>query len=208
MTHLHHERNTAEGEAMDATALVLERPRSLVPRSLPVPAIADDDALLRIEACGLCGTDHEQYSGQLHPGHPFIPDTRPWVSSSASDRQPSGAGGSRRANGWRLRCFDPAGSVTRVEPAPTVAASATGWPPCTASCRSTPNLACGAATPLTSTSPPTRWCCPYPKASTRRWPRSSTRWAQASDGAPRCPPPGRVTRSRSSAAVCEGCRRQ
>ncbi len=58
---------------MDATALVLERPRSLVPRSLPVPAIADDDALLRIEACGLCGTDHEQYSGQLHPGHPFIP---------------------------------------------------------------------------------------------------------------------------------------
>ena len=56
-----------------ATALVLEAPRRLVVRSLPLPDIADDDGLLRIEACGLCGTDHEQYTGQLHPGYPFVP---------------------------------------------------------------------------------------------------------------------------------------
>ncbi len=58
---------------MDATALVLEGPRALRERVIPLPVIGDDDALLRVEACGLCGTDHEQYSGQLHPGYPFIP---------------------------------------------------------------------------------------------------------------------------------------
>jgi alcohol dehydrogenase len=58
---------------MNATAMVLESPRRLVARDLPLPEVGADDALLRVEACGLCGTDHEQYSGQLHPGHPFIP---------------------------------------------------------------------------------------------------------------------------------------
>jgi alcohol dehydrogenase len=56
-----------------ARALVLEAPRTLVPRTLPLPDIGDDDGLLRVEACGLCGTDHEQYTGQLFPGYPFVP---------------------------------------------------------------------------------------------------------------------------------------
>lgn len=38
-----------------------------------MPDIGDDDGLLRVEACGLCGTDHEQYSGLLGPGFPFVP---------------------------------------------------------------------------------------------------------------------------------------
>ena len=42
-------------------------------RQLPVPAIADDDGLLRVEACGLCGTDHEQYTGALPAGFAFVP---------------------------------------------------------------------------------------------------------------------------------------
>lgn len=42
-------------------------------RSFPVPEIGDDDGLLRVEACGLCGTDHEQYTGELFPGFPFVP---------------------------------------------------------------------------------------------------------------------------------------
>ncbi|HMC51708.1 MAG TPA: zinc-binding dehydrogenase, partial [Acidimicrobiales bacterium] len=33
----------------------------------------DDDGLLRVEACGLCGTDHEQYSGALPGPFPFVP---------------------------------------------------------------------------------------------------------------------------------------
>src|SRR5207302_5311694 len=54
-------------------ALVLEAPRRLVERQLPVPATADDDAVLRVEACGLCGTDHEQWSGALPAGFAFVP---------------------------------------------------------------------------------------------------------------------------------------
>jgi alcohol dehydrogenase len=54
-------------------ALVLDAPRTMVARNLPLPELGDDDALLRVEACGLCGTDHEQYTGTLHGGRPFIP---------------------------------------------------------------------------------------------------------------------------------------
>jgi alcohol dehydrogenase len=54
-------------------ALVLEAPRRLAPRDLQRPEVGDDDGLLRIEACGLCGTDHEQWTGDLHPGFAFVP---------------------------------------------------------------------------------------------------------------------------------------
>ena len=57
----------------NACALVLEAPRRLVPRELPLPAIGADDGLLRVEACGLCGTDHEQFTGELFPGYAFVP---------------------------------------------------------------------------------------------------------------------------------------
>src|SRR3954464_4562057 len=56
-----------------ATAMVLEAPRRLVPRAVDRPAIGADDGLLRIEACGLCGTDHEQFTGALGAGAPFVP---------------------------------------------------------------------------------------------------------------------------------------
>jgi alcohol dehydrogenase len=58
---------------MAARALVLEAPRVLVEREFPLPEIGDDDGLLRVEACGLCGTDHEEYTGELHPGYAFVP---------------------------------------------------------------------------------------------------------------------------------------
>jgi alcohol dehydrogenase len=54
-------------------ALVLERPRTLVGREFRRPEVGDDDALLRVEACGLCGTDHEEFTGELHPGFAFVP---------------------------------------------------------------------------------------------------------------------------------------
>ena len=53
--------------------MVLESPRSLERRQFPLPHIEEDDALLRVEACGLCGTDHEQFSGELFGGFAFIP---------------------------------------------------------------------------------------------------------------------------------------
>jgi alcohol dehydrogenase len=58
---------------VQATALVLEGPRRLATRSLALPEISDNDGLLRVEACGLCGTDHEQFTGVITAGYPFIP---------------------------------------------------------------------------------------------------------------------------------------
>jgi len=56
-----------------ARALVLEAPRRLTIREFPLPTPGDDDALLRVAACGLCGTDHEQYTGELSGGFAFVP---------------------------------------------------------------------------------------------------------------------------------------
>lgn len=58
---------------MNADALVLRGPRRFEPRALALPDIGEDDGILRVEACGLCGTDHEQYSGHVHASHGFIP---------------------------------------------------------------------------------------------------------------------------------------
>jgi alcohol dehydrogenase len=60
-------------DAAVARALVLEAPRRLVVRDFPVPKIGDDDAIVRVAACGLCGTDHEQYTGELSGGFAFVP---------------------------------------------------------------------------------------------------------------------------------------
>jgi threonine dehydrogenase-like Zn-dependent dehydrogenase len=48
--------------------LVVERPHHLVIHDIPLPIVGDDDALVRVEACGMCGTDHEQYTGELAGG--------------------------------------------------------------------------------------------------------------------------------------------
>src|SRR6185312_237896 len=58
---------------MTAQALVLEAPRRLTITTLPIPELKDDDALIRVEACGLCGTDHEQFTGELGGGFAFVP---------------------------------------------------------------------------------------------------------------------------------------
>jgi alcohol dehydrogenase len=62
------------GDGLSAVhALVLEAPRVLRRRELPMPAVGDDDGILRVEACGLCGTDHELYTGVITPGFAFVP---------------------------------------------------------------------------------------------------------------------------------------
>ena len=52
--------------------------RSLELRELPIPPLAPDAALLRVDACGICGSDYEQYQGVM-PGLPFplIPGHEP-----------------------------------------------------------------------------------------------------------------------------------
>jgi threonine dehydrogenase-like Zn-dependent dehydrogenase len=58
-------------------AMVQTGPRALEPRDLPIPEIDDDSALLRIEACGICGSDYEQYEGMLRTPVPVIPGHEP-----------------------------------------------------------------------------------------------------------------------------------
>jgi 2-desacetyl-2-hydroxyethyl bacteriochlorophyllide A dehydrogenase len=58
-------------------AMVLTGPRRLEPRELPVPEIGDDGALLRVEACGICGSDYEQFEGVLRTPLPVIPGHEP-----------------------------------------------------------------------------------------------------------------------------------
>ena len=63
-------------------AAVLVKPRTLEAREFTRPALGADDALLRIEACGICGSDYEQYEG-AQPQHedytpyPVIPGHEP-----------------------------------------------------------------------------------------------------------------------------------
>jgi threonine dehydrogenase-like Zn-dependent dehydrogenase len=62
---------------MNARAAVLVAPRAIELREFPLPEIGVEDALLRVEACGLCGTDYEQWLGHVQnwgrmpiiPGH-------------------------------------------------------------------------------------------------------------------------------------------
>ncbi len=54
-------------------ALVLEAPRRASVHRIQVPEVGPDDALLRVEACGLCGTDHENWTGAIRRTLPLIP---------------------------------------------------------------------------------------------------------------------------------------
>lgn len=63
--------------AQTTFAMVQTAPRKLEPRTLPLPEIGHDDALLRVEACGICGSDHEQFSGVLPITLPVIPGHEP-----------------------------------------------------------------------------------------------------------------------------------
>ena len=58
-------------------AMVQTAPRTLEPRELPLPEIGDGTALLRVEACGICGSDVEQFEGALRTPMPAIPGHEP-----------------------------------------------------------------------------------------------------------------------------------
>src|SRR2546430_12461272 len=79
-------------------AVVLTKPRTLEAREFPRPAIGADDALLRIEACGICGSDYEQYEG-AQPQHedytpyPVIPGHEPLGIIEEAGRHPQGGSG-------------------------------------------------------------------------------------------------------------------
>jgi len=54
-------------------AMVLVKPKTLVAREFARPAIGPDAGLLRLEACGICGSDYEQYEGAQPPHEDYTP---------------------------------------------------------------------------------------------------------------------------------------
>lgn len=53
--------------------MVLREPGALELEEFPLPRIGPDDALLRIELCGLCGTDYEQFDGKVQSNEYYTP---------------------------------------------------------------------------------------------------------------------------------------
>ena len=50
----------------------------LEPDYLEIPKVAPDTAILKVEACGLCGSDVEQYKGSFgFVTYPLIPGHEP-----------------------------------------------------------------------------------------------------------------------------------
>src|ERR1700682_38888 len=54
-------------------AIVYEAPRQFKYKEVPEPEIESDDVLVRIDACGLCGTDLHIHEGEFAPNFPLIP---------------------------------------------------------------------------------------------------------------------------------------
>jgi threonine dehydrogenase-like Zn-dependent dehydrogenase len=58
-------------------AMVQTGNRVLEPRELPIPDIDEDSAILELEACGICGSDYEQFEGMLRTPVPVVPGHEP-----------------------------------------------------------------------------------------------------------------------------------
>jgi threonine dehydrogenase-like Zn-dependent dehydrogenase len=63
--------------ARTALAMVQTGTGRIEPRELALPPIGPDDALLRVEACGICGSDVEQFQGVLRVPLPLVPGHEP-----------------------------------------------------------------------------------------------------------------------------------
>ena len=58
-------------------AMVQTGVRELSGQDIPLPQIDDESAILQIEACGICGSDYEQYEGVLGTPMPVVPGHEP-----------------------------------------------------------------------------------------------------------------------------------
>ena len=67
----------AEPLPSTARAMVQTGVRELQLQEFPLPTIGADDGLLRMEACGICGSDYEQFSGEFAARYPVIPGHEP-----------------------------------------------------------------------------------------------------------------------------------
>ncbi len=58
-------------------AMVQTAKREITPMDVDIPDIDDDSALLRLEACGICGSDYEQFEDLLRTPLPVVPGHEP-----------------------------------------------------------------------------------------------------------------------------------
>ncbi len=58
-------------------AMVQTAKRELTRMDVAIPEIDEDSAIIRIEACGICGSDYEQFEGVLNTPMPVIPGHEP-----------------------------------------------------------------------------------------------------------------------------------
>ena len=63
-------------------AMVLERPRKMTLKQVPVPRVSEGEVLIKVKYCGICGSDWGAYIGKyadeaallpLVIGHEFFP---------------------------------------------------------------------------------------------------------------------------------------
>jgi threonine dehydrogenase-like Zn-dependent dehydrogenase len=50
---------------VNSRAIVQTAPRTLELREIPLPEIGPEDTILQVEACGICGSDYEQYPNSV-----------------------------------------------------------------------------------------------------------------------------------------------
>jgi threonine dehydrogenase-like Zn-dependent dehydrogenase len=55
-----------------ARAAVTVRPKMMELRESDLPAIGEEEGLVRIEACGICGADYEWFRGEFQMTYPVI----------------------------------------------------------------------------------------------------------------------------------------
>jgi 2-desacetyl-2-hydroxyethyl bacteriochlorophyllide A dehydrogenase len=65
------------GRARTSRAIVQTGVRAFEMREFPLPEIGPEDGLLQIDACGICGSDYEQFDGTLPVRLPVIPGHEP-----------------------------------------------------------------------------------------------------------------------------------
>lgn len=58
-------------------AMVHTAKRVLEPRDIAIPDIDNESAILQVEACGICGSDYEQFEGVLGSPMPAVPGHEP-----------------------------------------------------------------------------------------------------------------------------------
>lgn len=65
------------GRARTSRAIVQTGVRAFEMREFPLPDIGREDGLLQVDACGICGSDYEQFDGTLPVRLPVIPGHEP-----------------------------------------------------------------------------------------------------------------------------------